>query len=537
MLTYSSLDCHNLFGLGFGLIRDRLENRLYPSVSAFSADIRSVLESSPTEPQLDFDIRVKGYVPPKISSPAPPIDNHDVGSIGEKILHSLQSPLESALTGEKELWAEMQEQPAKKARLLEQLDVTLLDTTLNNNGNRSPGSPSDQLAKEASPEITKASTFNLSNGGTILGTVSAKLAKGILVGSGDKRQPSWHIKDYWPCSMEDSNEPATVEITNSPDRDMSAPAPVTESENRLTPPPPENVNGLNPVSEGVHIDANILDEDEDMEDAPGEIDEEDAPGEIDEEDAPGEIDEEDAPGEIDEEDAPGEIDEEFLPTASFAPPFIDQPEPQDFPHIHSDLHDEDAEGELDDEINLMYPDIPTVADPTPIAEPFPDVDSHDDTSNKGDLLSGYRAEDLPSPLCIIGGDSASSVGTSMNATNPMLDIPHSLQSTRDLTCRDPMVDLPELAPNRTIPDGMDLENLTNTSVLSDYPDDLDENDFDMQKLDVDRDGEGNDGNIELGENDVTPLGKKSRKATIAVKREPNGRFGRAPDRQMRRRRS
>ena len=519
MLTYSSLDCHNLFGLGFGLIRDRLENRLYPSVSAFSADIRSVLESSPTEPQLDFDIRVKGYVPPKISSPAPPIDNHDVGSIGEKILHSLQSPLESALTGEKELWAEMQEQPAKKARLLEQLDVTLLDTTLNNNGNRSPGSPSDQLAKEASPEITKASTFNLSNGGTILGTVSAKLAKGILVGSGDKRQPSWHIKDYWPCSMEDSNEPATVEITNSPDRDMSAPAPVTESENRLTPPPPENVNGLNPVLEGVHIDANILDEDEDMEDAPGEIDEEDAPGEI------------------DEEDAPGEIDEEFLPTASFAPPFIDQPEPQDFPHIHSDLHDEDAEGELDDEINLMYPDIPTVADPTPIAEPFPDVDSHDDTSNKGDLLSGYRAEDLPSPLCTIGGDSASSVGTSMNATNPMLDIPHSLQSTRDLTCRDPMVDLPELAPNRTIPDGMDLENLTNTSVLSDYPDDLDENDFDMQKLDVDRDGEGNDGNIELGENDVTPLGKKSRKATIAVKREPNGRFGRAPDRQMRRRRS
>jgi hypothetical protein len=304
---------------------------------------------------------------------------------------------------------------------------------------------------------------------------------------------------------------------------------VTESENRLTPPPPENVNGLNPVSEGVHIDVNILDEDEDMEDAPGEIDEED------EEDAPGEIDEEDAPGEIDEEDeedAPGEIDEEFLPTA---PPFIDQPEPQDFPHIHSDLHDEDAEGELDDEINLMYPDIPTVADPTPIAEPFPDVDPHDDIGNEGDLLGGYRAEDLPSPLGTIGGDSA--IGTSMNSTNPMLDIPHSLQSTRDLTCRDPMVDLPELAPNRTIPDGMDLENLTNTSVLSDYPDDLDENDFDMQKLDVDRDGEGNDGNIELGENDVTPLGKKSRKATIAVKREANGRFGKVPDKQIRRRRS
>ncbi|KAF8539541.1 hypothetical protein BDD12DRAFT_92767 [Trichophaea hybrida] len=288
-----------------------------------------------------------------------------------------------------------------------------------------------------------------------------------------------------------SNEPATVEITNSPSRDLSPPAPVAEPETRPTPPPPphsptEDTNGFLPAPETTHVDTTILDEDEDM------------------------------------EDAPGEIDEEFLPTVSPAPPSVDQLEPQDFPHLHSDLHDEDAEGELDDELNsTMYPDIPpipTVVNPEPIAAPFPDVDSHDDIGNDDDLLGGYRAEDLPSPL-----------GT--------IDISHSLHSTQDLSYRDPMVDLPELTSNRNMPDGMDLENLTNTSVLSDYPDDLDENgDFDMQRHDVE-DDEVDDDDVELGENDATP-GKKNRKVAVTLKRESNGRFGRAhPDRQTRRRRS
>jgi hypothetical protein len=513
LLTSYRMDTNNIFQLGFSLIKDRLENRLYPSVSHFAMDVRSVLRSPPDDPRLDFDIRVKGYVPPHIlyDSPAPSTEDGEV--VGAQLLEKLESSFEDALTKEREIWTDMQERSAKRPRLLEQFS---LDTIAN--GSLALHGPSVQLENEASPEQSKEKTLSidptqLAMGGTILGDVSKALAKELLSKSSDKKRPPWYVKDYRPSETEVDTEPTNFgggkgkgKLPRPPFEDVANAS--TESVNAAEPENTENVNG---TTQDSHVDG-FVDEDCEMEDAPGEI-EEDAPGEV-EEDVPADVHEEDAsaallheedaPGEVYEEDAPGEVDDEFLPPPPKEPIPAPVIEPESLPRIHhSDLHDEDAEGEIDDELTeyTIGNDIPTLVSTPMNAFSLPEMDSAHEIGTDDDLLGGYRPEDLPSPLGTIL-ESASSVCGSHN----MAEISYP--------SRPPMTDYPDLPPNLGMPDTADVEQLDNTSVLSDYPEDLDKN----RPIGANGNAEHDD-EVNLAENELTPS-RRNRKAS----RSSNGRF-------------
>ncbi|KAA8896111.1 hypothetical protein FN846DRAFT_893552 [Sphaerosporella brunnea] len=476
------LDTSNLFQLGFGLIRDRLENRLYPSVSAFALDVRSVLKSSPAEPRLEFDIRVKRYVPPSIAFNPPKSSVEDSEVVGADILKKLDSSFKETLAKEREIREERQERPTKRPRLPQHLSIDGLPN--GRDSSHSPNSPSDQLVKEALPELGKDKTLSidptqLAMGGTILGSVSKALAKELLVGSGDKNRPPWYVKDYRPSEMEVDNEP-TKGKTKLPPRPSEDSANATTE---LTNPAPENMNGVVSTPQDSHMASFITEEDCDM------------------------------------EDAPGDLDDDFLPPPPAEPVSVAAPPaPESHLPLHSDLHDEDAEGELDDELAMAYTlgnDLPTVVNNPMNNFPLPDMDStHEELGTDDDLLGGYRPEDLPSPLGMNMGDSASSVGRiSSNTANATLDVPYASR------LRDPMSDLPDLPPNLGIPEkGMDHEHFDTTSVLSDYPEDLDENlSMGMNGNDANAD---EDDEVGLAENEVTPS-RRSRKATT----RSNGRSG------------
>lgn len=527
MLTTYSLDCHNVFQRGFALVRDRLKHRLYPTVSAFSTDLQSVLQSPPDSPQTGFDIQVKNYVPPAMPLSEAPAGRHDAGSIGRKIMHSLRGVLESAATREKSMHVVMQGPPAKRPRLLD--EIALGGVCRNTDGgNDIRNSPSVQLVREVSPEASSTSAPSCGGGGgrTVLATVSRKLVKGMLAVSDDKERPPWFVEDYRPReAAEAGSGPLIVGNAAPSNRQSCSPSP-SPAASRLTPGPGESANECVPTTtpsitststsatstttsssttttttstasttstalEEAHVaEADAMDEDM--------------------------------------EDAPGEVDDEFLPAASAGHSLESHPGPEAerLPTLHSDLHDEDAEGDLDDDLDGSYPSAPpatAAVNPVPVRVTLPDLDS----AHEDDLLSGFRSKDLPSPLGIVTGDSSSPAGTATHKTQ-LLDV-QDFAHPASLANRDPAVDLPDPPPNQATTaeggGGMDLENLTNTSVLSDCPDDLDENwGFDM---DIVPDAD------EVCRETTTPPSKRGRGA-VGHKREPNGRFGSGGSRRRRR---
>lgn len=519
-----------MFQKGFGLIVDRMEHRLYPSVSAFVGDIRSVLRSFPSDPKLDFEIRIKSYAPPSIALPPPTASKEQIAATGAKILNSLKVAFDNALAGEYSMRQSMPERAAKKPRLLEHLGSILVDTSANVNGAVSPGlnSPSLQLVKESLPQKDKGKATptpagleapERQGGGTILGTVASVLAKEITVGFERPKDES-----HDTTGMDIDTEPVTVDhISHHIHAPLSAKSEAilanAEAEQHVTrslspqpAPEIENLNGIQPVITAP-AEMSTFDDDFDM------------------------------------EDAPGDVDEDFIPPVeapSFAPISVAPNPVHEDKHIdpHEEDEDEDAEGDIDDEVPPPYtrpPPPPPVITTLPDTTIFPDVDpAHSDLGNEDDLLlGGYRPEDLPSPLGTIMGESTSPMDTSADTANAMLDASHFQQ--HQPSNRDPMTDLPDLPPNNGLPDKQELlENMTNTSVLSDYPDDLDENDFGMHMRGDDEGGDDDDDadeadDEERGENEATPPGKKSRKS-MTFKRESNGRFGRAASGRERRKR-
>ena len=541
-----SLDCHNVFQRGFALVRDRLKHRLYPTVSAFSTDLQSVLQSPPDNPQTGFDIQVKNYVPPHIPLPETPAGRHDAGSIGRKIMHSLRGVLESAAAREKTMHEMMQGPPAKRPRLLD--EIALGGVCRNTDGgNDIRISPSVQLVREPSPETSNTSAPSCGGGGgggrTVLATVSRKLAKGMLAVSGDKERPPWFVEDYRPReAAEASNGPLIVGNAAPSNRQSCSPSP-SPAASRLTPGPGESMNESAPTttlsitSTSTSATSTTTTTTTTTTTSTTTSTASTASTAL-EETHVAEVDAMDE----DMEDAPGEVDDEFLPTASAGHSLEAHPgpEPERLSTLHSDLHDEDAEGDLDDELDVSYPSAPPAAaaaataaaaavNPVPVRATLPDLDS----AHEDDLLGGYRPEDLPSPLGTVTGDSSSPTGTATHKTQ-LLDV-QDFAHPASIANRGPAVDLPDPPPNRTTTTaegagggggGMDLENLTNTSVLSDYPDDLDENgEFDM---DVVPDAD------EVCRETTTPPSKRGRGTVGHHRREPNGRFGRGGSRRRRR---
>jgi len=484
------LDQETIFEYGFRLIRDRIESRLYPSVSAFIADMRSVLRSSSTDPQLEFDIRASHYVHPQIMPFSRTLDEEDVMTIGGKIMDALEDSFKKALKKQEDLWDEMAERPAKRPRLLEQFNGTVFDAPINGTAGSLPSSPSIQLVKEALPEPLKnrASIYgplNLAQGGTIIGALAKTVAGEWIVGSVDAVSQPWQARGHSASVTELDNEPATSGKGKGefPDRSSQVPE-VARS------PSAEKPNGVLPDKPA---DKPIAGEDHGVEDAPDE----------------------------EMEDAPGDPDEEFLPDMPPEPmpaeavPFLTAPD------LPSDLHDEDAEGEIDDEMTMQYSvalEAPEVVNPVPdITKNLPDVDDsmYDGFATDDDLLGGYRREDLPSPLgTILDPPAVTPPFTEKTADAVATSPPRS----RDAQVRDPMVDLPALPPNNgsVVTAPMDLEALSNTSILSDYPDDLDENaDVGIRAGLVKNDNDDEDEN-----ENVSPPSKNRKTA-----RETNGRFG------------
>lgn len=348
------MDCDNTYELGFGLIRDRLEHRLYTTVAAFCTDLRSVLQSSPTEPRLDHVIGID-HTPPLLFRTSLRDHRGNIG-FGSDLLRKLQPSLDDAVKHDAMLRYVAEERPPKKRRLTKEVNGAHATGVIN--GENRPNSPSDQLAKEDPSINTFDSQRALSPAvpETIIGSVSATVNKTILIGLWDQEvergvarsfyprplavdKASKHTlfgRDIAPSPSDRYESPTsydtvtTTEVAKLPDVKASMPVEPLPQQSRATPSldiqmtnnreSELDVNRKTPPS---LLDGDAGGEDDEMKDAPGEeveeeaIDE-DAPGEVDEDmrDVPnGEVYEDmrDAPGEDieEDEDAPGEeIDEE-----------------------------------------------------------------------------------------------------------------------------------------------------------------------------------------------------------------------------------
>jgi hypothetical protein len=202
-------------------------------------------------------------------------------------------------------------------------------------------SPSLQLVKEASPlSIAGTTTATAAtkptlppSGGTILGTVTSQLAKDLL-GSSDR--PLASITDHLPAALAAAGE--DVELAEAASPSPAAPASIK----------PTDLVELTAANQSAYIYTTPLPDVEHHDDDEGHDDDQDAPYE-----------------DEDMEDAPGEVDEDFLPE-SLPPLEGEMPEPR--AEEYDDLHDEDAEGEVDDECEDAYtPATYTPAAVTPAA--------------------------------------------------------------------------------------------------------------------------------------------------------------------------
>ncbi|KAI5801185.1 hypothetical protein EDC01DRAFT_510490 [Geopyxis carbonaria] len=577
------LDHNKNFQHGFGLIADQIEHRLYPSVAAFAVDIRSVLRSPINDPHLAFDIRVQGYVSPTfIKSQKYPEPGADViAKDRERILGAFERLFPQSITIEKELLAQMQERPASRVRSLQEVEQVNGAAQLRdaNGVDVRPYSPSAQLAKESSAEKPRSTLGDMSsavhpaNSNSVLGKLVPAIAKTMNRELLNRQIPHWFVNNYRSHKIGGiPSEPDYHVLVNTMNLKLEklsaaqsaapspipSPAPTIESAIHTAPTemeeaslPPQKTESVEPPT--VDSSVNDMDVDNDM------------------------------------EDAPGEVDEDFLP-----PPCPEVPEnesivvdiqPQPQPHIHSDLHDEDAEGEIDDEMPLAPPfdcvPVPSLAIPftpsVPVYDPFPapgssmaqfpdslpvpiappppppaisqlpqgsfqprlsrprftenDAALHEDIRNDDDLLGGYRAEDLPSPLGVIG-DTISTPTTpkapngAAMASNPASHVPQHNEE-HDI------MDLPSLPHHSFTSDKQEnLEIMTNTSVLSDYPDELDADELEIVKniKNIDEDAEGEE-DIDGSINDTTPSPSSSSKRSTPrkgsdFKRDSIGRFER-----------
>jgi len=303
----------------------------------------------------------------------------------------------------------------------------------------SPDSPSAQLVNEAPPITLKATNSAplVPNGSTVLGTLVDTLSKELAMGKWDYKSSSWIINDYRQLNLEPDHDVTMADYVHYQSASPEKPGPFLQTQ-RSTPLPETNGPGiLENAQVGTSTSLNCLDED--MEDAPGEVDEE-----------------------FLSHSGPLETTLGTSPTA--------QPE-QKAQLDHSDLHDEDAEGEIDDD--LPQDSLPThvpVSHVTVDLNGLPEIDSAPESvGNEDDLLGGYRPEDLPSPLGdMLGEPTTPATATGATHAKPMLDMSHAAYAQGH------DIDLPDLPQHGFAPSKLDLENMTNTSVLSDYPDDLDE---------------------------------------------------------------
>jgi len=424
-----------VFGSGFRLVRDRIEARLYPNVSAFIADMRSVLRSPSADPQLIFDVQITRYVLPQITPSLRPLDEEDVMTIGGKIMDALEDSFKKALKKQEELWDEMEEQPAKRPQLLEQFNGTTFDNSIDVTSGSLPNSPSIQLVKEALPEPLKngAPIYeppNLAQGGTIIGDLTKTIAEEWIVGPISTAARPWRAGIHSASATGSGGVPAAPGEGN--DKQVShCLSPATDVANS---PSVEKPNGTLPAKPG----DNIADQDHKMEDAPADDQMEDA--------------------------------------------------------------------SLDPEQELP-PDVSSPTAPTPLKT----YDGGAKGGIGGEIAAPDTAQGVPEVISRVRAIAAS---TTENVSD--VDSMYNDLATGDhlaITTPSTVVSLPDLPPN----DGpVDLEALSNTSALSDYPDDLDENanvGVGADSVKKENDGEG--------ENEKISPPAKGRKSA----REANGRFG------------
>ncbi|TGZ79920.1 hypothetical protein EX30DRAFT_332820 [Ascodesmis nigricans] len=516
------LDTNRCFQRGWYYVRDRIEHRLYPTIAALARDIRAVVCSSPDAPELQ-KIPVEEYRTPTFV-PNPQSGNtekseKDITALGEQILLAMEEPLKTSEAMQHMIWKMRQERPGKRLKFSDTLDQNEISQQSSSN---SPGkvvdSPSAQLAQESFPQKPKLApsvsseinlpTLSVRNTGVLAEVVTA-VSSALNPLKWTKSYPPWFVNDY-------GSNVFLAETISSVDFDQAlsqvdadpaklVPRVVDESQGQpvaLSPPSPASLQPVSAASESqpikapttpvpeVHIDTDI-----EMTDAYGD---EDAPGE-DDEDAPGEDDEDYiAPAEFSYRPSPypdvgsapppsiiPPTSPDVVPPSASAPPApipgdtLSVPSPYSL--LHPDLHDEDAEGEPDDEMIpppqqiLQRLEKPSNSVLDRVAKS--QTAHHASIRNDENLMGGYRAEDLPSPLADFGDhDSGHPVNSEANGDGPGYSSENQQQAEQTDNQLLPELPRPSSAHSSADNDQM-LEEMTNTSVLSDYPDTIPDSDL------------------------------------------------------------
>ena len=324
-------DSHATFELGLSLIDVRLEYRLYPNVSAFNMDLRSVLQSPPAEPRLVFTINVSDFNSLPRPRAASSERASDLETDGDSLLVQLEPYMKQATALENELHLRLQDVPAPKLRKLDNAGaingVSPMETDAH--------SPSMQLVQEAEP-VVKTETRQP----TVLEPLAPAVTNIMEKGRWDKRHPQWFINNY---QLGDSS--------TGPAQFGGAPSPVT--------PGLETASTVGEITDSDYhrvVEGRMLDfgtPSAEPQTIPTVVS---SRSSAETEQAPESVHDNDLDYDEDMEDAPGDIDEEFLPALpSPVPGKVVQEDPV---HIYSDLHDEDAEGEIDDEVPAPEPSTP-----------------------------------------------------------------------------------------------------------------------------------------------------------------------------------
>lgn len=581
-----------MFRNGFTLIRDRLENRLYPTVDKFALDIVSMLNSNPEEPVLGWNINLPSYAPPMLLMSAGVKGHKDETlalTIAARILEQAELMLEDAREAEQEL----KENPAgDEVNMFAELGMTgsidemdidigqsLTETTGANETNGTNGTngttsngmildgdvgggvdvsvgdgdggggvdgggddddgkddgPSIQRATEAPSESLKS---DLSDGAAALSSSDmdmAPLPAGLettVLGYWSDGHPPWYIK-------------------NSKHNGLA----VIDPYSKTTPTPtprettPECANDETAVNGDVEVPAESAAPAKSLTKSPAKSPPRVSKAEKGPEQSPDKPVEEEQTT-VTEPTTPQMLmphRTEVVPkTPEPAPsPSAKKPAEPTEPTEPAEPAESTETAEPAEPTSPTQPDIPVVS-VEPSDEPKSGEKSERDSYDSEDLMGGYRLEDLPSPL-----------GTADGST-------HSPIEQEDLQKADvelpPPIDLPALQLDHmsSVGAGGLVDDHDNTSVLSDPPDDDDEDlDADgstdgsvgLDRMDVDEDdmdAEGEldeDGEVDSeeeeegdskGSEEGSPgssssgSGQKNRKGMVFA-RQSNGRFGSARD--------